>query len=197
LTRAPPSAQQQSLRAIRHLETAVAAAPEIEGLALRYGSLYGPGASADILAAVRRRAFPLVGRGEGVWSFLHVDDAAAATVAALDHGTPGVYNICDDDPAPVSSWLPHLAEVIGAPPPRRVPVWLARLVAGEVAVSLMTRVRGSANARARRELGWTPTWPTWRDGFRDGLWSTTSQPSGDLQGRAGELARRPSGGAPA
>jgi nucleoside-diphosphate-sugar epimerase len=110
-----------------------------------------------------------VGRGSGVWSFIHIDDAAAATALAVERGAPGVYNVVDDDPAPVSEWLPYLAEVLGAKRPRRVPVWLARLIVGEPLVSMMTELRGSSNAKAKRELGWQPAYPSWRDGFREGL----------------------------
>jgi nucleoside-diphosphate-sugar epimerase len=110
-----------------------------------------------------------VGRGTGIWSFIHIDDAAAATALAVDRGAPGIYNIVDDEPAPVSEWLPYLAEVLGAKAPRRVPVWLARLIVGEPLVSMMTKLRGSSNAKARRELVWRPAYPSWRDGFREGL----------------------------
>jgi 2-alkyl-3-oxoalkanoate reductase len=122
-----------------------------------------------MLEDLRRRRFPMVGAGTGVWSFVHIDDAAAATVAAVERGAPGVYQIVDDDPAPVSAWLPELAAAVGARPPRRLPAWVARLVAGEHAVVMMTEVRGASNAKARRELGWRPAWPSWRQGFRDGL----------------------------
>jgi 2-alkyl-3-oxoalkanoate reductase len=118
---------------------------------------------------LRRRRFPLVGEGTGVWSFVHIDDAAAATAAAVERGAPGVYNIVDDDPAPVSDWLPALAAAVGAPPPRRVPAWLARPLAGEHGVVLMTEVRGASNAKARRELGWHPAHRSWREGFRTAL----------------------------
>ncbi len=141
----------------------------LEGIALRYGSFYGPGASDELIELVRRRRLPLVGAGGGIWSFVHIDDAAAATVAALTRGAPGVYNVVDDEPAPVAEWLPYLAELVGAKPPRRLPVWLARIAAGEVAVSMMTRIRGSSNAKAKRELGWQPRWASWREGFRHGL----------------------------
>ncbi len=114
---------------------------------------------------IRQRKFPIIGDGAGVWSFVHVADAAAATVAALDHGAPG--NIVDDDPAPVSEWLPHLATVLGAKPPRHVPAWLGRIAAGEVGVAMMTESRGSSNAGARRELGWMPAHPSWRSGFAE------------------------------
>ncbi len=164
----PPAGQERSLAAIRYLEQAVEAAP-LGGVVLRYGSFYGPGASDALVELVRARKLPLVGDGGGVWSWIHVDDAADATVAAVERGRAGVYDIVDDDPAPVSDWLPYLAESVGARPPRRVPVWVARLVVGEVGVSLMTRIRGSSNAKARRELGWEPRWASWRDGFRGGL----------------------------
>lgn len=159
----------KGMAAIRHLESAVSGAQDIEGVVLRYGGFYGPGTSlakdgvhAD---AVRKRRFPIVGDGTGVWSFLHIDDAASATARAVDHGAPGIYNIVDDDPAPVSEWLPVLAEALGAPPPRHAPVWLGKLLAGSLAVSMMTEARGSSNAKAKRELGWQPRYRTWRDGF--------------------------------
>ena len=164
----PPGAQAKSLAAIRTLERAVIEAP-LEGIVLRYGSLYGPGASDGLVELVRGRKLPILGSGDGVWSWIHVDDAAAATVAAVERGGRGVYNIVDDEPARVSEWLPYLAEQAGANPPRRLPVWLGRMVAGEVAVSFMTRIRGSSNARAKRELGWEPSWRSWREGFRHGL----------------------------
>ena len=167
----PPSGQRRSIEAIAHLERAVTATSSLDGLALRYGSLYGPETSMaeEYTELIRRRKLPLVGNGAGVWSFLHVDDAAAATVLAVERGAPGVYNVVDDEPAPVSEWLPFLAESLGARPPRRVPAWLARFVIGDVGVSLMTKVRGSSNAKAKRELGWEPLWRSWRDGFRNGL----------------------------
>ena len=164
----PPTAQTETLEAIRYVERAVLESP-LEGVVLRYGSLYGPGASEPLIELVRKRRLPLLGAGQGIWSWVHVDDAAAATVAAVEHGEPGVYNIVDDEPAPVSEWLPYLAEQVGAKPPRRMPVWLGRLAAGEVGVSMMTRIRGSANAKAKRELRWEPSWKSWRDGFRRGL----------------------------
>ncbi|HEY8458725.1 MAG TPA: NAD-dependent epimerase/dehydratase family protein, partial [Actinopolymorphaceae bacterium] len=135
----------------------------------RYGSFYGPGASDSIVDLVRKRQLPIIGDGAGIWSWIHIDDAAEATVAAVEHGSRGIYNIVDDEPAPVSDWLPYLADVLGAKPPLRVPVWLGRLVAGEVAVRWMTQARGSSNEKAKRELAWRPAWSTWRDGFRDGL----------------------------
>ena len=164
----PPAQQTESLAAIRYLERAVLDAP-LEGVVLRYGSFYGPGASEPLVELVRARKMPVVGSGAAIWSWIHVEDAAAATVAAVESSATGIYNVVDDDPAPVSDWLPYFAEVVGAKPPRHVPVWLARVAAGEVGVSAMTRIRGSSNAKAKRELGWQPKWPSWRDGFRDGL----------------------------
>jgi nucleoside-diphosphate-sugar epimerase len=165
----PPAAQRESLAAIRYLERVVPAAAPVQGIVLRYGSFYGPGASDEFIGLVRRRRLPIIGDGAGVWSFLHIRDAAAATAAALQHGRPGVYNVVDDEPARVVEWLPFLAQAVGARPPRRVPVWLGRLAAGEVGVSVMTQIRGSSNARAKQELGWQPAWPSWRQGFAGGL----------------------------
>jgi 2-alkyl-3-oxoalkanoate reductase len=176
----PPAQLRRTLDAIRHLEAAVCGTKGIEGVVLRYGGFYGPGTSAGgggyMLEDLRRRRFPIVGDGAGVWSFIHIDDAATATVAAIERGAPGVYQIVDDDPAPVSEWLPALAAAIGAPPPRRVPAWVARLVAGEHAVVLMTEARGASNAKARRELGWRPAYRSWRQGFRTGLGEAASGP---------------------
>jgi nucleoside-diphosphate-sugar epimerase len=169
----PPEHQRRSLAAIRRLESTVLEAP-LRGVVLRYGALYGPGASDAYVGVIRARKLPVVGDGAGVWSWLHIDDAASATVAALERGARGVYNVADDDPAPVSEWLPWLAACVGAKPPRHVPVWLARLAIGDVGISLMTQVRGSSNARAKRELGWEPRWRSWREGFRHGL---TSEPA--------------------
>jgi 2-alkyl-3-oxoalkanoate reductase len=169
----PPAELRRTLDAIRHLESAVVGAEDLEGIVLRYGGFYGPGTSAGeggyMLDDLRRRRFPVIGAGTGVWSFVHIDDAATATLAALERGVPGIYQIVDDDPAPVSAWLPALAAAAGARPPRQVPTWLARLLAGEHAVVLMTEVRGASNAKARRELGWRPAHPSWRQGFRTGL----------------------------
>ena len=169
----PPAQLRRTLDAIRHLESAVLGAEGLEGVVLRYGGFYGPGTSAGeggfMLEDLRRRRFPLVGAGTGVWSFVHIDDAATATVAAVERGAPGIYQIVDDDPAPVSEWLPALAAAVGARPPRRVPAWVARLAGGAHGVVLMTEVRGASNAKARRELGWRPAWPSWRQGFRAGL----------------------------
>ncbi len=161
----PPKAQRESLAAIRYLEDAVRKA---DGTVLRYGGFYGD-ASDPMVAMVRKRRFPLVGGATGYMSWIHLDDAAGATVLALEKGVRGVFNIVDDEPAPASEWLPYLAECVGAKPPLRLPVWLARLAAGEVAVSMLTQTRGSSNARAKRELGWELRWPTWREGFKHGL----------------------------
>jgi 2-alkyl-3-oxoalkanoate reductase len=171
----PPAALRETLAAIRHLEHAVTAADWGEGLVLRYGAFYGPGTGlsadpdAQMAAPVRKRQFPLVGDGGGVWSFVHIDDAAAATAAAVVQGAPGVYNVVDDEPAAVRDWLPELAVALGAKPPRRVPRWLGRIVAGEAATVMMTDVRGASNARAKRELGWELRYPSWRLGFTKGL----------------------------
>ncbi|HET9292339.1 MAG TPA: NAD(P)-dependent oxidoreductase [Actinomycetes bacterium] len=169
----PPAELRRTLDAIRHLEAAVQGAEGLEGVVLRYGGFYGPGTSVGaggyLLDDLRRRRFPLVGAGTGVWSFVHIDDAATATLAALERGAPGVYQIVDDDPAPVSAWLPALAAAVGARPPRRLPTWAARLLAGEHTVALMTEVRGASNAKAKRKLGWRPAYPSWREGFRSGL----------------------------
>jgi nucleoside-diphosphate-sugar epimerase len=169
----PPANQRKTLEAIRHLEDAVLGAQGMEGIVLRYANFYGPGTGfaldGDLAELVRQRKFPIVGNGGGVWSFIHIDDAATATIAAIEHGAPGVYNIVDDEPAPVAVWLPELARALGAKSPRRVPVWLGRLAAGEVGVSMMTQIRGTSNAKAKRELGWQPRYHSWRDGFRDGL----------------------------
>jgi nucleoside-diphosphate-sugar epimerase len=165
----PPAAQRQTLAAIRHLERAVLGAAPMEGIVLRYGSFYGPGASDAFAVLIRKRKVPVIGDGAGIWSFLHISDAAAAAVAALEHGTPGVYNVVDDEPARVAEWLPFLAQAVGAKAPYRLPAWLGRLAAGEVGVSMMTQIRGSSNAKAKRELGWQPAWPSWRQGFLHGL----------------------------
>jgi nucleoside-diphosphate-sugar epimerase len=163
----------QSMAAIRHLEEAVVRAEPIEGIALRYGGFYGPGTSlvegGEHVEAIRKRKFPVVGNGAGIWSFVHIDDAAGATLAAIERGRRGLYNIVDDEPAATAEWLPYLAEVLGAKPPRHVPEWLGRLVAGEQLVSMMTEARGASNAKAKRELGWRLVYPSWRQGFVHGL----------------------------
>jgi nucleoside-diphosphate-sugar epimerase len=159
--RRPPAGVREGSAAIDHLERAVT---EAGGIVLRYGGFYGA-ANDGLVEPVRRRWFPIVGDGGGVTSFVHLDDAATATVLVLEKGRPGFYNIVDDEPAPLREWLPVLAEALGAGPPRRLPRWLARLVAGEVAVILATDTRGASNAKARRELGWTLRYPSWRQGF--------------------------------
>jgi nucleoside-diphosphate-sugar epimerase len=166
----PVDAMHESFDAIRYLEQAVTGASEMDGIVLRYGGFYGPGTSlsregGEQLELIRKRKFPVVGDGRGVWSFVHIEDAADATVAALTRGRRGIYNVVDDDPAPVAEWLPAAASAVGAPPPRHVPRWLGRLVAGEAGVVMMTEVRGASNEKAKRELGWQPRHPSWREGF--------------------------------
>jgi nucleoside-diphosphate-sugar epimerase len=155
----------QGPAAIAHVEETVPAQAR-EGLVLRYGGFYGPGASDVLLEAVRKRQVPVIGGGTGVWSFIEITDAAAATLAAVEGGAPGIYNVVDDDPAPVAEWLPYLAEVAGAKPPLRVPAWLGRLLAGEFVVAQMTSSRGYSNEKAKKELGWEPRYASWREGFR-------------------------------
>jgi nucleoside-diphosphate-sugar epimerase len=172
---APPKAVRQTFAAIRHVEDAVMHADGIEGIVLRYGGFYGPGTSIAVepdgeqVTMIRKGRFPIVGDGAGVWSLVHIEDAASATVAAVERGDPGAYNVVDDDPAPVSEFLPELARVIGAKPPRRVPRWLGWLVGGEATVVMMTEFRGASNEKAKRELAWDLRYPSWRLGFRDGL----------------------------
>jgi nucleoside-diphosphate-sugar epimerase len=151
--------------AVMHVEEAVPGAVP-EGIVLRYGNFYGPGASDVLLEMVRKRQFPVIGGGAGIWSFIEIADAASATVAAVGRGAPGVFNIVDSDPAPVSEWLPYLAKVAGAKPPLRLPVWLGRLLAGDFVVAQMTEARGSSNEKAKKELGFQPRYPSWREGFR-------------------------------
>jgi nucleoside-diphosphate-sugar epimerase len=170
----PPGALQQGLAAILQLEQAVTTIEWGEGVVLRYGNFYGLGTQISLAPNADARAdpqarFPLVGDGGGVWSHIRIEDAAAATTAAVDHGQPGVYNIVDDDPAPVRAWLPALASALGAKPPRRIPRWLGRLAAGQAATVMMTDVRGASNAKAKRELGWQLRYPSWRLGFTKGL----------------------------
>jgi nucleoside-diphosphate-sugar epimerase len=169
----PPQAMTRTLEAIRHVEAAVTGAQHLTGIALRYGGFYGAGSGlgegGPFAEQVRKRKVPIVGDGGGVWSFIHLDDAARATVLAMERGERGVYNVADDDPAPVSVWLPHLAESLGAKPPRHVPVWVGRLAAGEAGVLMFTQIRGISNGKARRELGWEPRYASWREGFRHGL----------------------------
>jgi nucleoside-diphosphate-sugar epimerase len=154
------------MAAINHVEDVVVGAG---GAAMRYGGFYGPGASDDQLELVRKRQFPLVGGGTGYFSWVHLDDAASATVLAVEQQAQGVFSIVDDEPAPASVWLPYLAAVAGARKPMRVPTWLARLIAGDVAVAMMTEGRGFSNAKAKRELGWELRYPSWRQGFKEGL----------------------------
>ncbi len=167
----PAREMRESFAAIRHLEEAVTGADWTVGIALRYGGFYGPGTSLDAggeqVEMVRKRRIPVVGNGRGVWSFVHIADAAEATVAALERGSRGVYNIVDDDPAPVAEWLPQLAQQLGAKPPMRVPKFVGRLAAGEAGVIMFTDMRGASNAKAKRELGWQPAHPSWRQGFAE------------------------------
>jgi nucleoside-diphosphate-sugar epimerase len=157
----PPPAMRESWAAMLHLEQEVSAAG---GIVLRYGAFYGAD-NDGLIEPVRKRRFPIAGGGGGVWSFMHLDDGAAATVLALEHNGPAIYNVVDDDPAAVREWLPVLAQALGAKPPRRAPRWLARLFAGEAAVMMATESRGASNAKAKRELGWTLRYPSWRTGF--------------------------------
>ena len=169
----PPQVFRTTIEAIRHLEDAVTGADWLEGIVLRYAGFYGPGTSiapgGAQVEAVRKRQLPVVGDGGGVWSLIHIEDAASATVAAIERGAPGIYQVADDEPAQVRELLPVLASAVGAKPPRRVPKWLGRLVAGEGAVVMMTGGRGASNAKAKRELGWQPRYASWRQGFVEGL----------------------------
>ncbi|HET8975469.1 MAG TPA: NAD(P)-dependent oxidoreductase, partial [Solirubrobacterales bacterium] len=164
-----PAGFAQSLDAIRHVERAVTGAEGIAGVVLRYGGFYGPGTSLALggeqFEAVRERKMPIVGDGGGIFSFIEIGDAADATVAAIEGGSPGIYNVADDDPAPVSKWVPFLAELLGAKPPRRFPRWLARIAAGDVMTGMLTEMRGASSDKAKRELGWRPAHPSWRQGF--------------------------------
>ena len=167
-----PKGMRESLAAIQYLEEAVTGADWTDGIVLRYGGFYGPGTAMSPeggaqVELLRERKFPVVGNGAGVWSFVHIADAAEATVAAVTSGRPGIYNIVDDDPAPVAEWLPAAAAAIGAPEPRHVPRWLGRIFAGEVGAIMMTEVRGASNDKAKRELGWRPRHTTWRQGFAE------------------------------
>jgi 2-alkyl-3-oxoalkanoate reductase len=169
----PPEPFRSGAQPTLEHEREVVAAPGLEGVVLRYGQFYGPGTyfapDGSIAEQVRRRRFPVVGRGEGVFSFVQVEDAAAATVAATERGAPGVYNVVDDDPAPLREWLPVYAEALGAKPPRRVPTFVARLFGGSFAAISATQLRGASNAKAKRELGWALRYPSWRDGFATAL----------------------------
>jgi len=167
---APPKTMKRTLDSIRQLEQMVTSAAALTGVVLRYGSFYGPGTSLGpggyFTELVKRRQMPIVGEGTGVWSFLHIDDAANATRLAIEDSGPGVYNIVDDEPAEVSQWLPYLAEALGAKPPRRIPAWLGRIAIGDAGLSIMNQVRGSSNAKAKAVLGFRPLYPSWREGFR-------------------------------
>jgi nucleoside-diphosphate-sugar epimerase len=165
-TEEDPLEVMEGTKEMNHLEDVMVS---VGGAVLRYGGFYGPGANDDQVKLVRRRLFPLVGGGTGYFSWVHVDDAASATVLAVEQKAQGVFNIVDDEPAPVSEWLPYLAECAGAKPPRRVPAWLARLLAGEMVVGMMTEGRGFSNAKAKRELGWELRYPSWRQGFKEEL----------------------------
>jgi nucleoside-diphosphate-sugar epimerase len=167
----PPRELARTLDALRYLEQIVTASIHPEGIVLRYGSFYGPGTgmfSRAMIDEIRHRRVPLIGTGAGWWSFVHVDDAASAAVAAVERGKPGqIYNIADDEPAPVSEWLPALSGILGAKPPFHIPAWVGRLLAGEHMVSMMTQVRAGSNAKAKQELGWRPAYPSWRQGFAE------------------------------
>jgi nucleoside-diphosphate-sugar epimerase len=166
----PPAAMRATLDAIRHMERAIAGSAAPEGVALRYGAFYGPDTGmfdASLIDQVAKRRVPLIGGGSAWWSFVHIDDAARATAMAAERGAPGIYNIADDDPAPVHAWLPALAEMLRARPPFHVPAWIARLLAGEHVVVMMTQSRAGSNAKAKRELGWSPRRASWRDGFAE------------------------------
>src|ERR671914_639772 len=166
---APPGKLREGLAAIRHLEQAVLDARWTEGIVLRYGGFYGPGTNlapgGDLFEMIRKRRFPLIGNGGGIWSFVHIADAAEATIAAIEHGKRGVYNIVDDDPASVAEWLTNLTHMLNGKKPRRMPRFIVRLLAGEAGVVMMTEARGASNAKAKRELAWSPAHPTWRQGF--------------------------------
>jgi nucleoside-diphosphate-sugar epimerase len=169
----PPANFSKTLTAIRYLENTVKRAVDVRALALRYGIFYGPGTGIAkdglIVELVRRRRMPIVGDGAGIWSFVHIDDVARASVAAISQGEPGIYNVVDDEPAPVSTWLPTLANAVGAKPPFKVPVWLGKLAIGDGGVSMITKIGGGSNAKAKRELKWQPSYASWRRGFVEGL----------------------------
>lgn len=169
----PETPMSSGITAAAALERSTIETPGLEGIVLRYGYLYGPevgsvpgGFEVD---EVRRRRYPIVGDGTGIFSMVHVEDAASAAVAAVERGAPGIYNICDDDPAPLAEWLPVCAEALGAKSPRRVPVWLANRIVGKQAVGMATRLEGASNEKAKRDLGWQPRYPSWRQGFREAL----------------------------
>jgi nucleoside-diphosphate-sugar epimerase len=182
LESSPPKTVSETLGAIKYVEETVTGAEGIEGLAMRYGGFYGPGTSVSLdpdgeqVEMLRKRRLPIIGDGGGIWSFVHIADAAAATAAAVDHGAPGLYNIVDDEPVEARVLLPELAKVVGAKPPRRLPLWLGRLIAGEGNAIMMTEVRGASNAKAKRELGWELRYSSWRQGFREGLEQDDGEP---------------------
>ena len=169
----PPESFTRTLAAIKSQEDKLRATTFLQGVALRYGNFYGPGTAIGkrgvVVEMVRKRRLPIIGGGGGVWSFIHILDAARATLAAMTRGAPGIYNIVDDEPAKVSTWLPALAAAVGAKPPYKIPHWLGELMVGKAGVMMMTQIRGCSNAKAKRELGWTPVYPSWRVGFADGL----------------------------
>jgi nucleoside-diphosphate-sugar epimerase len=169
----PPTSFAKTLAAIRYLEDTVRKTVDLQALALRYGFFYGPGTGiakdGPVIKLVRKRMIPIVGDGAGIWSFIHIHDAARATVAAISSGSTGIYNVVDDEPAPVTIWLPALADAVGAKPPYKVPVWVGKLAIGEGGVSMMTKIRGGSNAKAKREFGWEPVYPSWRRGFIEGI----------------------------
>jgi 2-alkyl-3-oxoalkanoate reductase len=175
LQSSPPKTVSETLRAIRHVEETVTMADGIEGIALRYGGFYGPGTSicldpvGEQVEMLRKRRLPVIGNGAGIWSLVHIGDAASATAKAVERGEPGLYNVVDDEPIRVSVLLPELAKAVGAKPPRHLPKWVGRLVAGEGNTIMMTEVRGASNARAKREFGWELRYPSWRQGFQEGL----------------------------
>jgi nucleoside-diphosphate-sugar epimerase len=190
----PPRRLRTTLDALKSLERAVLSESRVTGTVLRYGAFYGPHTSiakdGSIVQAVRRRKLPLVGEGAGVWSFVHIDDAASATAAAVESGRGGIYNVVDDEPAPVSEWLSFLAHCAHAQPPRHVSAWMARLLIGEHVVAVMNEIRGVSNAKIKRELGWTPRWPSWREGFRE-VCKSASLPVRELFGTSSRFDYRP------
>jgi nucleoside-diphosphate-sugar epimerase len=181
----PPKKMRTTLDALKTLEQAVLSESRLSGTVLRYGWFYGPHTSiakdGSVVQALRRRKLPLVGDGAGMWSFVHIEDAASATAAAVTAGCSGIFNVADDEPAPVSEWLSFLAHCAHAQPPRQVPVWLARMLIGEHIVAVMNEIRGVSNAKIKRELGWTPRWPSWRQGFQEML-KSASLPVSELFG---------------
>lgn len=169
----PPAAVRTTLQALRHVEDTMSSATDLRGAALRYGGFYGPGTfistDGDLVRQVRRRIAPIVGSGGGTWSFIHMDDVASATAAALESDAGGIFNVVDDEPAAVAEWLPGLAAAIGAKPPRRIPAWLGRLLLPEHVYLMMTQIRGGSNAKFKRTFEWRPQYASWREGFRRGL----------------------------